>query len=62
MRRGDRACDCACDWSAQVSTSRYWFNYRHTANALSLYHTVKVNHMDKHKGITQESSEKNHSR
>jgi len=25
-----------------VSTSRYWFNYRHTANALSLYHTVKV--------------------
>jgi phosphatidylinositol glycan class K len=25
----------------QVSTSRYWFNYRHTANTLSLYHTIK---------------------
>lgn len=25
----------------QVSTSRYWFNYRHTANALSVYDTVK---------------------
>jgi phosphatidylinositol glycan class K len=25
----------------EVSTSRYWFNYRHTANTLSMYHTVK---------------------
>lgn len=24
-----------------VNTSRYWYNYRHTANALSIYHTVK---------------------
>jgi phosphatidylinositol glycan class K len=28
-------------WAVIVSTSRYWFNYRHTANALSLYRTVK---------------------
>lgn len=24
-----------------VSTSRYWLNYRHTANALAIYATVK---------------------
>ena len=24
-----------------MSTSRYWFNYRHIANTLSFYHTVK---------------------
>lgn len=24
-----------------VCTSRYWFNYRHVANALSMYHSVK---------------------
>ena len=28
-------------WAVIVSTSRYWFNYRHTANALSLYRIVK---------------------
>lgn len=26
---------------AQVDTSRFWSNYRHVANALSLYHSVK---------------------
>ena len=25
----------------QVCTSRFWFNYRHIANTLSLYHSVK---------------------
>ena len=25
----------------QVCTSRFWFNYRHVGNALSVYHTVK---------------------
>lgn len=25
----------------QVDTSRFWNNYRHIANALSLYHSVK---------------------
>lgn len=29
------------NWAVIVSTSRYWFNYRHIANALSLYQTVK---------------------
>lgn len=25
----------------QVCTSRFWFNYRHVANTLSVYHTVR---------------------
>ncbi len=29
------------NWAVIISTSRFWFNYRHTANALSIYHTVK---------------------
>lgn len=29
------------NWAVLVSTSRYWFNYRHMANALSMYRTVK---------------------
>ncbi|KEP60803.1 UNVERIFIED_CONTAM: peptidase c13 family protein [Hammondia hammondi] len=29
------------NWAVIVNTSRYWYNYRHTANALSIYHTVK---------------------
>lgn len=29
------------NWAIIVSTSRYWFNYRHVANALSIYHIVK---------------------
>jgi phosphatidylinositol glycan class K len=29
------------NWAVIVSTSRYWFNYRHAANALGFYHTVK---------------------
>jgi len=24
-----------------LSTSKYWFNYRHTANVLSIYRTIK---------------------
>ena len=24
-----------------IGTSRFWFNYRHTANALGVYHHVK---------------------
>lgn len=31
-------CVCVC---VQVDTSRFWNNYRHIANALSLYHSVK---------------------
>lgn len=29
------------NWAVLVCTSRFWFNYRHIANALSLYRTVK---------------------
>ncbi|CAK9435551.1 uncharacterized protein LODBEIA_P02780 [Lodderomyces beijingensis] len=29
------------NWAVLVSTSRFWFNYRHMANALSFYRTVK---------------------
>ncbi|KAK9249520.1 peptidase C13 family-domain-containing protein [Lipomyces tetrasporus] len=29
------------NWAVLVSTSRFWFNYRHLANALSMYRTVK---------------------
>ena len=29
------------NWAVLVCTSRFWFNYRHIANTLSLYRTVK---------------------
>ncbi|CCH62470.1 hypothetical protein TBLA_0H01830 [Henningerozyma blattae CBS 6284] len=29
------------NWAVIVSTSRFWFNYRHMANALSMYRTFK---------------------
>ncbi|ETI48963.1 hypothetical protein F441_07079 [Phytophthora nicotianae CJ01A1] len=29
------------NWAVIVDTSRFWSNYRHVANALSLYHSVK---------------------
>uniref|UniRef100_A0A061RZI7 Phosphatidylinositol glycan, class K n=1 Tax=Tetraselmis sp. GSL018 TaxID=582737 RepID=A0A061RZI7_9CHLO len=29
------------NWAVIVCTSRFWFNYRHISNALSVYHTVK---------------------
>lgn len=29
------------NWAVLVGTSRFWFNYRHVANALSVYRTVK---------------------
>ncbi|KAJ7448050.1 peptidase C13 family-domain-containing protein [Mycena latifolia] len=29
------------NWAVLVSASRYWFNYRHMANALGMYRTVK---------------------
>eukprot|EP00759_Apiculatamorpha_spiralis_P013447 PhF_6_TR20135/c0_g1_i1/m.29264/K05290/PIGK; phosphatidylinositol glycan, class K len=31
------------NWAVIVSTSRFWFNYRHTANALSFYHVARKN-------------------
>jgi glycosylphosphatidylinositol transamidase (GPIT) subunit GPI8 len=29
------------NWAVIASTSRYWFNYRHVANALAIYRAVK---------------------
>jgi GPI-anchor transamidase subunit K len=29
------------NWAVLVGTSRFWFNYRHLANVLSMYRTVK---------------------
>ncbi|XP_057292106.1 GPI-anchor transamidase-like [Hydractinia symbiolongicarpus] len=29
------------NWAVLVCTSRYWFNYRHIANALSIYRSIK---------------------
>lgn len=29
------------NWAVLVDTSRFWFNYRHISNTLSLYHSVK---------------------
>ena len=29
------------NWAILVDTSRFWFNYRHAANVLSIYRSVK---------------------
>ena len=29
------------NWAVLVATSKFWFNYRHNANILSIYHTMK---------------------
>lgn len=29
------------NWAILVSTSKYWYNYRHTANVLSIYRSIK---------------------
>jgi phosphatidylinositol glycan class K len=35
------SCEHTSNWAVLVATSRFWFNYRHLANVLSLYRTVK---------------------
>ncbi|OIW28266.1 hypothetical protein CONLIGDRAFT_370812 [Coniochaeta ligniaria NRRL 30616] len=35
------AAEHTSNWAVLVSTSRFWFNYRHLANVLSIYRTVK---------------------
>lgn len=35
------AAEHTSNWAVLVSTSRFWFNYRHLANVLSMYRTVK---------------------
>lgn len=37
LMRGDHT----SNWAVLVDTSRFWFNYRHVANVLSVYRTVK---------------------
>ena len=29
------------NWALLISTSRYWFNYRHFSNTLSVYRSIK---------------------
>ena len=29
------------NWAVLIDTSRFWLNYRHIANTLSIYRTVK---------------------
>ena len=29
------------NWAVLIDVSRYWFNYRHASNTLSMYRTVK---------------------
>ena len=31
------------NWAVICATSKFWFNYRHIANALTLYHQVRAN-------------------
>lgn len=38
---GHTLADHSSNWAVLVDTSRYWFNYRHVADTLSFYHTVK---------------------
>lgn len=33
--------DHTSNWAVLVDTSRFWFNYRHVANVLSIYRSVK---------------------
>ncbi|KZV99715.1 hypothetical protein EXIGLDRAFT_605368 [Exidia glandulosa HHB12029] len=38
---GPHASNHTNNWAVLVCSSRYWFNYRHMANALGMYRTVK---------------------
>ncbi|KAK9898650.1 hypothetical protein P389DRAFT_185161 [Cystobasidium minutum MCA 4210] len=39
--QSDKGADSINNWAVLVCTSRYWFNYRHMANTLGMYRTVK---------------------
>ena len=41
QQQGERRGNHTTNWAILVDTSRFWFNYRHSANVLSLYRTVK---------------------
>lgn len=34
-------CSHSNNWAVLIDTSRYWYNYRHVANTLSFYRTIK---------------------
>lgn len=36
-----RSSNHTSNWAVLVATSKYWYNYRHMANTLSFYRTVK---------------------
>ena len=36
-----KASNHSSNWAVLVCTSKFWFNYRHFANTLSMYHTIK---------------------
>ncbi|KAJ6591726.1 peptidase C13 family-domain-containing protein [Mycena vulgaris] len=40
-KNGTSTSDHTNNWAVLVCASRYWFNYRHMANALGMYRTVK---------------------
>ncbi|KAJ7222680.1 peptidase C13 family-domain-containing protein [Mycena rebaudengoi] len=40
-KNGGSTSDHTNNWAVLVCASRYWFNYRHMANALGMYRTVK---------------------
>ena len=39
--QADSLVDHTNNWAVIVDTSRFWFNYRHAANVLSIYRSVK---------------------
>lgn len=42
------------NWAVIVDTSRFWFNYRHAANVLSIYRSVKrLGIPDRYKKLTK---------
>ena len=38
---GARASGHTSNWAVILSTSRYWFNYRHISDALTFYHICR---------------------
>lgn len=41
LLRSHAVAEHTSNWAVLVCTSRFWFNYRHLANVLSIYRTVK---------------------
>jgi len=41
VQAGSLSSNHTSNWAVLVATSKYWYNYRHMANTLSFYRTVK---------------------